>query len=227
MINDCPSHPHSVDALCALPSDFPDADAQSIVLTGSSDGLVRAVQILPTKLLGVVTDHEEWAIERVSIGGGQGQIMIDQPEVMHGGQNRGKISSSSRSPDDEHSPNLRRRWWVGSAGHDEVLHLTDLEGFFRENVTQEANQMDAFGVMVGDDNDGEDDHHQGDSPQIVLGARPNDMAEQDVQKVEGPESAPAPKKRKRQAEKEVSSPGKSKKGKNNAIVVEGSFFDEL
>ena len=215
-------HPHSVDALCALPSDFPDADTQSIILTGSSDGLVRAVQILPTKLLDVVTDHGEWGIERVSIGGGQGQITIDQPEVMHEGQNRGNISSRSRSPDDEQSPNSRRRWWVGSAGHDEILHLTDLEGFFHEKENEEARPNEAFGVLVGDDNDVEDYHHRGDNPHIVLDAQPNDMAE-----VEGPESPPVPKKRKRQTEKEVLTSGKSKKGKNNAIVVEGSFFDEL
>lgn len=44
-----PGHPQSIDAL--LPLD------DTTVLTGSSDGLVRVVQILPHKFLGVVADH--------------------------------------------------------------------------------------------------------------------------------------------------------------------------
>jgi len=183
------------------------------------------VQILPTKLLGVVTDHGEWAIERVSIGGGQTQITIDQPEVVHEGRDRGTIGSRSRSREDEYSPNLRRRWWVGSVGHDEVLHLTDLEAFFHENENEETSLIDAFGVIVDEHDDDEHDHNRGDSPHITLDAQQNDMAGRDVQKVEeGPEYPAAPKKRKRQTEKSIS--GKSKKGRN-AIVVEESFFDDL
>lgn len=53
-----PGHPASVDAICAL-----DADT---VLTGSSDGLVRVVQVLPHKLLGVVADHGGLPVERIT-----------------------------------------------------------------------------------------------------------------------------------------------------------------
>lgn len=58
-------HPHSVDALCALPSSYP--SSHSTILTGSSDGLIRVVQLLPTKLLGVVTDHGDYPVERIII----------------------------------------------------------------------------------------------------------------------------------------------------------------
>lgn len=58
-------HPHSVDALCALPSSYP--SSHSTILTGSSDGLIRAVQLLPTKLLGIVTDHGDYPVERIVI----------------------------------------------------------------------------------------------------------------------------------------------------------------
>ena len=61
--NDCsdraPGHPHSVDALLAL-----DADT---ALTGSSDGLIRVVDILPTRMLGVVGEHGEYPIERLAL----------------------------------------------------------------------------------------------------------------------------------------------------------------
>ncbi|EIM87291.1 WD repeat-containing protein JIP5 [Stereum hirsutum FP-91666 SS1] len=60
-----PGHPHSIDALCALPSSYP--SSHSTILTGSSDGLIRAVQLLPTKLLGVIADHGEFPIERIEI----------------------------------------------------------------------------------------------------------------------------------------------------------------
>ena len=65
-------HPHSVDALCALPSSYP--SSQSTILTGSSDGLIRVVQLLPTKLLGIVTDHGDYPVERIVIDrGGEGR----------------------------------------------------------------------------------------------------------------------------------------------------------
>lgn len=53
-----PGHPSSVDAMCTLDDDT--------ILTGSSDGLVRVVQILPHKLLGVVADHEGMPVERLA-----------------------------------------------------------------------------------------------------------------------------------------------------------------
>jgi hypothetical protein len=58
-------HPHSVDSLCTLPSSYFSSD--STILTGSSDGLLRVVQLFPTKLLGIISDHGEFPIERVAI----------------------------------------------------------------------------------------------------------------------------------------------------------------
>jgi len=67
-----PGHPHSIDTLCALPSSYP--SSHSTILTGSSDGLIRVVQLLPTKLLGIVTDHGDYPVERVVIDrAGEGQ----------------------------------------------------------------------------------------------------------------------------------------------------------
>lgn len=60
-----------------------------MILTGSSDGLIRAVQIFPTKFLGIVADHGDFPIERIKLD--------------------------------------RNAKWLGSASHDEVLKLTDIE----------------------------------------------------------------------------------------------------
>ncbi|KAI0074600.1 WD40 repeat-like protein [Panus rudis PR-1116 ss-1] len=66
-----PGHPHSIDALCNIPPTYP--SAHSTILTGSSDGLLRAVQLLPTKLLGVVADHGDFPIERIAVDLGCGE----------------------------------------------------------------------------------------------------------------------------------------------------------
>jgi hypothetical protein len=58
-------HPHSVDALCALPSNYP--SSQNTILTGSSDGLLRVIELLPTHLVGVIADHGDFPIERIAI----------------------------------------------------------------------------------------------------------------------------------------------------------------
>ena len=75
-----PGHPSSVDALLALDDD--------IVMTGSSDGVIRIISILPNKMLGarsccnvsqrdshpavcvvdagVVGQHSDWPVERLA-----------------------------------------------------------------------------------------------------------------------------------------------------------------
>mmetsp|Transcript_2278 Transcript_2278/g.6814 ORF Transcript_2278/g.6814 Transcript_2278/m.6814 type:complete len:349 (+) Transcript_2278:2384-3430(+) len=52
-------HPHSIDAIVEVDNDT--------VLTGSSDGLIRAVQLHPNKLLGLVGEHGELPIERLTL----------------------------------------------------------------------------------------------------------------------------------------------------------------
>ncbi|KAI9463980.1 WD40 repeat-like protein [Lactarius psammicola] len=60
-----PGHPNSVDALCALPSTYP--SSHNTILTGSSDGLLRVIELLPTRLVGVIADHGDFPIERIAI----------------------------------------------------------------------------------------------------------------------------------------------------------------
>jgi len=60
-----PGHPHSVDALCALPSNYPSSN--NTILTGSSDGLLRVIELLPTRLVGVIVDHGDLPIERIAV----------------------------------------------------------------------------------------------------------------------------------------------------------------
>jgi hypothetical protein len=66
------SHPHSVDTMCSIP--VPYDSSRSAVLTGSSDGMIRAIALFPTKLIGVVAEHGSYPVERMAVDrGGQGR----------------------------------------------------------------------------------------------------------------------------------------------------------
>lgn len=54
-----PGHPQSVDTIVKIDEDT--------VATGSSDGLIRIVSILPNKLLGVIGDHGEFPVECIRL----------------------------------------------------------------------------------------------------------------------------------------------------------------
>lgn len=54
-----PGHPESIDTLLVIDEDT--------VCTGSSDGLIRIVQIHPNKLLGVIGDHDEMPVEKIDL----------------------------------------------------------------------------------------------------------------------------------------------------------------
>lgn len=74
-IDRIPGHPASIDTL--LPLD------DSTILTGSSDGLIRVVQILPHKFLGVVADHGMGLpVERMKRKEGGGTVV----SCGHGGE---------------------------------------------------------------------------------------------------------------------------------------------
>jgi len=52
-------HPESIDSIVVINED--------IICTGSSDGLIRVVSILPNQLLGVIGEHEDLPIERLAL----------------------------------------------------------------------------------------------------------------------------------------------------------------
>ncbi|KAH7915939.1 WD40-repeat-containing domain protein [Hygrophoropsis aurantiaca] len=180
-----PGHPQSIDALCSLPSSYP--SSHSTVLTGSSDGLLRAVQLFPTKLLGVVADHGSFPIERIAIDfGGEGR-------------------------------------WVGSAGHEDTLKMTDLKDVFEDEDDAVAEQVETEVDTCSDqgDKDGvacDNDQNPGESNESLPVIEASDDEEaQDS-------DTPKENKRKRKGDKDLT--GKRKKGRNE-IDAEPSFFTGL
>ncbi|KAK0460729.1 WD40-repeat-containing domain protein [Desarmillaria tabescens] len=213
-----PGHPHSVDTLCALPESFTGVDATSTILTGSSDGFVRAVQIFPTKLLGVVADHGEWPVERVAIGDGQDFLDLEGEEKITTVANKGDDDDDEKSPD--------ARWWVGSVGHDETLKLTSLRGFFNgENGNSDEGEEDREGASEGDDAGSAEEDEEGAVDSCAYNEAKRSGSEDDGD--DSDSDSPAPQtKRKRRKEKNPLMVVKRKKGRNE-VEVKGRFFDDL
>ena len=56
-----PGHPQSIDTIVKLDEDT--------VFTGSSDGIIRIVQIHPNQLLGIVGEHSRYPLECIAVSG--------------------------------------------------------------------------------------------------------------------------------------------------------------
>ncbi len=70
-------HPHPYPHLCRFPGHPESVDAivkfdEDTVITGSSDGVVRILNVLPNKLLGVVGEHVDMPIEKLALRWGAG-----------------------------------------------------------------------------------------------------------------------------------------------------------
>ncbi|KAF7319414.1 Protein monoubiquitination-related protein [Mycena chlorophos] len=233
-----PGHPSSIDALCALPQEFIASSSspgmENTVLTGSADGLVRAVQILPTQLIGVVADHGELPVERLAVGRGSGSgVVVEEDEAetkeTRVGKGKGKRKAASDDSDEEadEAEASTGQWWVGSAGHDEVLRLTDLEAFFRNPGAIEAEEDGAEGDKSESDSDSDSNAAQEDDVDAApTKEEPNPDSDSDSSDADA-EALAAPRKRKRKQPTDVLEPATRRKKGRNEVDVQGSFFDEL
>ena len=121
-----PGHPQSVDALLKIDEDT--------VLTGSSDGLVRAVQLLPNTLLGVLGSHEGFPVEELRWSAGRKIV--------------GSLSH------DEYI-----RLWDGSFLNDDDNDSYDGQG---DDVMEEGETNKTKSALTGDDSDEWEDLDQDD-----------------------------------------------------------------
>lgn len=154
---------------------------------------MRVIELLPTRLVGVIADHGDFPIERIAID--------------RGGEGR----------------------WVGSAGHDEVLRMTDLrEVLDDEGERAEAEADSEGGDVERDASDGEEPV-EAPLPLTTTGTAEEDSGDEKKEaddKSSGDESdVPRPKKR-RKNEKGDLKGRPSKRGKNQ-VDVDPSFFSGL
>ncbi|XP_014672072.1 PREDICTED: WD repeat-containing protein 55-like [Priapulus caudatus] len=54
-----PGHPDSIDTICPI--------TDNIICTGSMDGKVRGVHVMPNRMLGVVGEHEDFPIDHIRL----------------------------------------------------------------------------------------------------------------------------------------------------------------
>ncbi|KAK7050019.1 hypothetical protein VNI00_005450 [Paramarasmius palmivorus] len=223
-----PGHPHSVDALCSLPLSLPNVDSSSTVLTGSSDGFLRAVHIFPTKLGGIVADHGDWPVERIAVSSGIAPPSLEAGEEQESGDNssgrsvhkrRSSLVADSEEDDETQSTAVSGTWWAGSVGHDEFLKLTDIGQFFSQaNALQDDDDGDSSNRgEESADEDGPEGIDQANEPSAGADDQAKD-SDDDLAEGEGGH------KRKRKNRDPMAV--KRKKGRNE-VEVQGSFFDEL
>lgn len=105
-------HPHSVETLAVISGGS--QLTQDVVATGSSDGLIRVVQLLPSKFLGVIAAHGNSQDEESP---GEG-FPVERIKVDRNGK------------------------WLGSISHDDVLKLTDIEGALEGSDEEDAQESD-------------------------------------------------------------------------------------
>ncbi|KAJ8083195.1 hypothetical protein PM082_009065 [Marasmius tenuissimus] len=214
-----PGHPHSVDALCSLPSTLPNVDSTSMILTGSSDGFLRAVNIFPTKLHGVVADHGEWPVERIAVGGGTSQLTLNDGDDSSEPKDENKVGS--RTEDEENreveDSSITGLWWAGSVGHDEVLKLTDLGAFFSKGPGGADDEEVEGGYSDEDSDDSPPDKNDDVVADGEDADRESDSDDQDAGECRQ-------KKRKRKDKDPLLV--RKRKAKNE-VEIEGAFFDDL
>lgn len=127
-----PGHPDSVDTLAVNPLD------DSELMTGSADGLVRQINILPNRFVGVVGAHDQ--------GAGVEQVAFVQ------------LGSAAGNGDDENQ-------WALSCGGDCAINLWNLGQDEEEEEEEEEEEDDedniaeevAAATSGSDHDDGDDD----------------------------------------------------------------------
>ena len=198
-------HPQSIDALCAIPSRY--SNAQSTILTGSSDGLLRAVQLFPTKLLGVVADHGEFPIERIAVDiGGEGRWVgsVGHEEVI-------KLTDLQEVFEDDDGDEEEEGGEEGEGGvGSDVDKDSDDGGEGRAKAKADENAGPSKGKGKDSDESGEDENVEG---------RAADSSDEE-------EPDPEPRKRKRKKERDPLQAMKRRKGKNE-VQAEPTFFEDL
>ncbi|EIN14495.1 WD40 repeat-like protein [Punctularia strigosozonata HHB-11173 SS5] len=200
-----PGHPSSIDTLCNLPSRYP--SAHSTLLTGSSDGLVRAVQLFPTKLLGIVADHGEFPVERVvvdqagegewvaSVGHEEGVKLTHLREVFEDENEDEQDEDQDQGQsdqDEEHSDGDDHQ--VAAAPSPKHLVTVDMTGVGEGNVDTDGKQ----------DTDDEEDADSSDEDEV------------EVERT----------RKRKQKEHDPLTAGRRKKGRNE-IDADGAFFADL
>lgn len=135
-----PGHPQSIDALLKVDEDT--------VLTGSSDGLVRAVQLLPNALLGVLGGHDGFPVE--GLGWSAGRKMVGS--ISHDEHIRLWDASLLKDDDSEND----------EVGEEEVVPSPMKDGAVASKKANSSNDREDDWEDMDEDDDDDDDDSKSD-----------------------------------------------------------------
>jgi hypothetical protein len=146
---------------------------------------LRVIELLPTRLVGVIADHGDFPIERIAVD--------------RSGEGR----------------------WVGSAGHDEVLRLTDLREVLEDEDERGAEEEERDGD--GDASRDEDDEGARPGLRLAKGGTPDEEGGAEQEQESGDESdVPKPRKRRKKEKGDLTGRPLRKQ-----VDIDPSFFSGL
>ncbi|KZV71584.1 WD40 repeat-like protein [Peniophora sp. CONT] len=224
-----PGHPHSVDALCSLPSSYP--SSSNTLLTGSSDGLLRVVELFPTKLVGVVADHGDWPIERIKVDrAGEGRWvgsvghedvlrMTDLREVFE--DEDGEEGDADAKEEESEDEEVAERDEQFASPRRKVIAPSALDADSSDSESDSDDEAaPATTIVVDPASDSDDDGDEGDEP--VEPTEEEAQAYADSDSDEGVKE-----KEKKRKKKDKLSGRPAKKGRNDVGAVDKGFFSGL
>jgi hypothetical protein len=180
------------------------------VLSGSSDGLVRVVELYPTKLLGTLADHGEFPVERVRVDeGGQGRWVasVGHEEVIRMTDLRDVFEDEKDEEDAEDDEDAQTDD-AASAAH---VASSDDDGARPKGKA-------AMVVAEQQDNDDEDDE---------LATAPKHESKLAGDDRDSDDGTVKERKRKRKDRDPLGAMKRSKKAGRNEVQAEQTFFADL
>jgi hypothetical protein len=139
---------------------------EETVITGSSDGLLRVVQLLPNKLLGVLGDHEGFPVEGLEWGAGGTIGSYSHDEVVRlwdGGvfTDDGEGEAEAEAGEAVDVVETMREKGVGLAGAGSDDEWEDMDEEDEEDDEEGGEKMDGIDEGDSDDSDMDDDDEEG------------------------------------------------------------------
>jgi WD40 repeat protein len=143
-----PGHPASVDALLKIDEDT--------LLTGSSDGLIRVVQIHPDKLLGVIGDHEGFPIEKLAYNSDQNFIgSVTHDNLVRIWDARMLQEEFDGASDDGEANEMNVDATAMAVAQSKEAEVDSEDGW--ENMDEDSDDEDVEDAEVDSDDSGEDE----------------------------------------------------------------------
>ncbi|XP_002740021.1 WD repeat-containing protein 55-like [Saccoglossus kowalevskii] len=114
-----PGHPTSIDCMVKVTDD--------IVCTGSLDGTIRAVHILPNRFLGIVGEHEDFPIESLAVSHDQSILISSSHDQKIKFWNIQELDHIDVDPQEKCKKKKRKNKRLNTSGKEEVDFFADLE----------------------------------------------------------------------------------------------------